>query len=64
MALMFFVGSCYVVSQEQGQGCKSDGVDNLDQEPDEGCDRHSGVRPEGTWVNKRGTPGQGGLLRE
>lgn len=58
MALMFLVGSC-VMNQVQGQGCESDGVDNLDHGPDEECDRHSEVRPEGTWVSKRGLPWPG-----
>lgn len=42
---MFLIGSCVV---RQGQGCRDNGVDNLDQEPDGGTDRHSAVRAEGT----------------
>lgn len=57
------MGSC-VVSQVQGQGYKSDGVDNLDEQPGAGCDRHSTVGPEGTWSARDGPAGQGGLLRE
>lgn len=37
IALMFLVGNC-VESQGQVQSCKDDGVYNLDQGTDEGCD--------------------------